>query len=106
MLEWITNLKSTQQIETLADNIFQTYFNTDNSNEVNATLLEILPFYSKKTDYFVYVKSLAKQSAPSLKAQAIFTLAEIYTGTNQQEVMEVILGASNDTNLTVMVRNS
>lgn len=68
MLEWVTNLKSTKLFEPLADNIFQTYFNTDNSNEVNATLLEILSFYSKKTDYFVYVKSLAKQSAHLLKA--------------------------------------
>jgi hypothetical protein len=79
MHEWAKCLESTTRIEHLADLIYDAFFNVDNSNEVNATLLEILPFYSKRKDHFFYVKTLAKHSNPALRAQAIFTLAENYT---------------------------
>lgn len=49
LLEWIEKLESeqidTSQLESLLDCVFKNYFNTENSNEVNAILLEILPYY-------------------------------------------------------------
>jgi hypothetical protein len=104
--EWAKSLESTTRIEQLADLTYDAFFNVDNSNEVNVTLLEMLPFYSRRKDHFFYVKTLSKHSNPALRAQAIFTLAENYTQSYESEVLDVILGTANDTNLTVMVRSS
>lgn len=46
--EWAKSLESTTRIEQLADLTYDAFFNVDNSNEVNVTLLEMLPFYSRR----------------------------------------------------------
>lgn len=49
---------------------------------------------------------MASQSAPPLKAQAIYSLAQLFTESHFEDVLEVVLAASADNNLTVTVRNS
>jgi hypothetical protein len=48
--------------------MFDEYLNADNSNDVNAALLEILPYYTKNGSFFEYVKSLATSAPPFVKA--------------------------------------
>lgn len=63
LLEWIEKLESeqidTSLLESLLDCVFKNYFTTENSNEVNAILLEILPYYKANANYFIYVKQMA-----------------------------------------------
>jgi hypothetical protein len=72
ILEW---LGTGSKLEAVVTCLFTEYFNVDNSNDVNTTLLEILPYHPHPEQFFLFVKALARQSAPSLKAQAIFTFA-------------------------------
>lgn len=60
--EWVEKIgteQASKDLEELMNILFPAYFNQENSNEVNATLLEVLPCYAKKVEYFEYVKSLA-----------------------------------------------
>lgn len=38
---------------------FKSYFNQENSNEVNAALLEILQYYPENAKFYNYVRELA-----------------------------------------------
>lgn len=49
---------------------------------------------------------MTKHPNPLLKAQAIFTLSEVYASSKIDAVLNLVLEASNDNNLQVMVRSS
>ena len=59
ILEWVQKLaetSSSQALKPLLDSVYANFFNTESSNEVNITLLEILPHYCGNSNYFQYVK--------------------------------------------------
>lgn len=52
--EWVDHLGASKKQEDLSmlngliEGVYDRFFNAENPNDVNATLLEILPFYAKK----------------------------------------------------------
>ncbi len=109
--EWIEKLETEQvgsslPLAGLIQLTFERQFNSENSHEINLTLLEILPYYNKNDQLFNQVSSLTKHQNPMLKAQAIFTLSQVYAHARIDDVLALVLETSNDTNLSVMVRSS
>ena len=59
ILEWVQKLaetSSSEALKPLLDSVYANFFNTESSNEVNITLLEILPHYCGNSNYFQFVK--------------------------------------------------